>query len=229
MALGIFLNSEDLATIEEHMSCYVLEGVTTNPAMIARLGEVDFVRYLRDMRRLIGGKAFLTQVISENPRTMVEEAELVRKFGGENTVVKFPCTPNGLQAMKQFTANGGLAAGTICFSVVQGVLALLAGASYVAPFYQSMNGAGTDGLAVIRQLAAFIRRSGCRGSILAASCRTSADLGDILEAGGDAVTVNPDFFSEVQAPGMEKFQKLFADSWTAAHPAGCTLLDLIKE
>lgn len=229
MALGIFLNSEDLATVEEHMDYYVLEGVTTNPAMIARLGNVDFPRYLRDMRKLIGDKVFLTQVISNDSQGMLEEAELIRKYGGANTVVKFPCTREGLRAMRIFTGRGGEAAGTLCFSVLQGVLALLAGARYVATFYQSMNDAGTDGLAVIRQLAAFIKRSGSKGSILSASCRTSIDMGNIYEAGGDAVTVNPVFFEEMAAPGLDKYQEKFVSGWAAAHPAGTTLLDLVRK
>lgn len=228
MAPGIFLNSEDFATIEEYLDCYVLEGVTTNVSMIARLGNTDFSQYLRDMRKLLDDKVFLTQVTSEDYKIMLEEAEFIRKHGGEHTVVKFPCTPEGLHAMKIFTANGGEAAGTLCFSVVQGVLALLAGATYVATFYQSMNDVGTDGLAVIRQLSAFIKRSGCKGRILSASCRTSVDLGDIYEAGGDAVTVNPVFFKELAAPGMDKYYNKFTADWAAAHPAGTSLLDLSK-
>lgn len=223
---GIFLNAEDFATIEELLDRYELAGVTTNPAMIAKLGRVNFPRYLADMRKLLGEKSFLTQVISDDPRVMLEEAELVRRCGGDNTFVKFPCTPEGLYAMKAFTRNGGKAAGTLCFSVVQGVLALLAGASYIAPFYQPMNDAGTDGLAVIRQLAAFLRRSGGEGRILSAGCRTSADLGDLYEAGADFATVNPEFFLDLSAPGMNKYQDKFATEWAAAHPEGGTLLTL---
>ena len=229
MPLGVFLNSEDFATIEEYMDYYVLKGVTTNISMIAKLGNVDFPQYLRDMRKLLGDKVFLTQVISKDSNGMLEEAELIHKYGGDNTVIKFPCNQEGLRAMKIFTGRGGEAAGTLCFSVIQGVFALLAGASYVATFYQSMNDAGTDGLAVIRQLAAFIERSGCKGSILSASCRTSIDMGNIYEAGGDAVTVNPGFFKDMLAPGVDKFQSKFTDDWTAAHPSGGTLLDLVKK
>ncbi|MEI6421986.1 MAG: transaldolase family protein [Lentisphaerota bacterium] len=226
--LGVFLNSEDFATIEELMACYELEGITTNHGMIANLGNVDFPQYLRDMRKLIGDKAFLTQVTSSDPGKMLEEAELIRKYGGDNTFVKFPCSKEGFRAMRIFTGHGGEAVGTLCFSVIQGVFALLAGASYVAPFYSPMNDAGTDGLAVIRQLSVFIKRSGCKGSILSAGCRTSVEMGDIYEAGGDAVTVNPEFFKEELAPGLDKYQNKFASSWTAAHPNGATLLDLVK-
>ncbi len=226
MAPGIFLNSEEFATIEEYLDRYVLAGVTTNPAMIAKLGRVNFPQYLTGMRKLLGDKPFLTQVISEDFRVMLEEAELIRKYGGDNTFVKFPCTPEGLYAMKRFTRGGGKAAGTLCFSVIQGVLALLAGASYVATFYQSMNDAGTDGLTVIRQLAAFIRQSGSKGEILSASCRTSGDLGDIYEAGARFVTVNPVFFKELEAPGLNLYRDKFASEWATAHPEGGTLLEL---
>ncbi|MDD3155426.1 MAG: transaldolase family protein [Victivallaceae bacterium] len=226
MSLGIFLNSEELSVVEEHLERYALEGVTTNVSMLAKLGNVNFANYLHDMRKILGEKVFLTQVTSTDPAVMLEEAELIRRHAGERTFVKFPCTPEGLYALKIFSGRGGHSAGTLCFSVVQGVLALLAGADYIAPFYQSMNDVGTDGLIVLRQLAGFIRRSGCKGRILSASCRNSADLGTVFEVGCDAATVNPKFFEELNAPGMDRFYGKFLSDWAAAHPDGATLLDL---
>lgn len=225
--MELFLNCEHPATIEEYCDRYVLAGVTTNPYMIAQEGGVNYFQYLRDLRRIIGDRKLNVQVVSPDCSEMIEEAELIRRAGGEPTYVKLPATVEGLRATKILSARGVKVTSTVVFSTAQGVLALLAGAKYVATFYEPMITDGTDGFAVIRQIAAFIERSGCEGRILSAGCRTSEHLGGIIDAGATAVTVDPDFFTDkIDYPGVHTYMNKFKTAWDAAYGKDATILDL---
>jgi transaldolase len=227
-AMKLFLNCEKPDVLEKYLELYpIVAGVTTNPAMIASAGGVDFFEHLKKIRKVIGTRILMAQVTSPGYKEMVEEAELIRAAGGENTYVKIPAVEEGIRAMEIISKKGIDITATVVASFIQGAVALCAGAKYAAVFYGPMEDAGFHSDETIEQLNAFIKTSGCKGEIMAAGCKNMPLCGRAVKAGAHAVTVNPDALSQgMDAPVAERSMKLFKREWEAAYGKGVHIIDM---
>ncbi len=185
--MELWLDTAEIAEIEAAASWGVLGGVTTNPTLVARAGHRDVERAVRRICELVDGPVSV-EVISEDREGMVEEA-LRYSSWAPNVVVKLPITPPGLAAARECGARGIRTNLTLCFSVNQGVLAALAGATYVSPFVGRLDDVGQDGMALVADLVQVFRAQGMGTRVVAASIRHPLHVVQAARVGAHVVTV----------------------------------------
>lgn len=164
----------------------LLDGVTTNPSLIAKSGR-DFKEVVADIAAMIDGPVS-AEVASTEYDGMVAEGEHLAKIA-DNVVIKLPLTLDGLKACRHFTGKGIKTNVTLCFSATQALLAAKAGATYVSPFIGRLDDLNLDGMELIREIRAIFDNYGFQTNILAASVRNANHVKDAALAGADVATV----------------------------------------
>lgn len=189
--MELYLDTSNLKDIEELWPILPLSGVTTNPSIVAR-GGLPLAELLPRIRAIAGPEARLfAQVLARESEAMIDEALRLRDLDPK-LVVKIPALPSGFAAIKALSARGVATVGTAVFAPMQGFFAAQAGAAYVAPYVNSVEAGGGDGVQLVRDLQGLLdlHRHSC--SILAASFRTPLQVLGCLLAGAKAATLSPD-------------------------------------
>lgn len=187
--MKFFIDTASLDQIREASELGILDGVTTNPSLMAKegiSGEANILRHYQDIAALVEGDVS-AEVISVDFAGMVKEAERLAGLA-ENIVVKIPMTIDGVKALAWCTQQGIRTNCTLVFSGAQALLAAKAGASYVSPFIGRVDDINWDGIELIKQIAEIYAIQGFETEILAASIRTSKHIVDSALAGADVVT-----------------------------------------
>lgn len=225
--MDLLLDTADLNHIEHVLSYYPIRGVTTNPSMLARLGTNAVVDHLKRIRALIGDQRDLhVQVISNDPETMVKEAHYLVDILGERTYIAVPVTELGLKVIKTLADQGLLITASTVFSTMQGILAMLSGARYVAVFYDRMLNLDIDASRVIKELAGLLWTNTSSTQVLAASFRNVAEVTTAYSCGAGCCTVKPELLSTgLDMPSIKKAVKDFSSDWKSVY-GEATLLDL---
>lgn len=154
-----------------------------------------FFERIKDVRELIGSAPSIhVQVISQDFEGILKDAHEIRRQAGDDVFIKVPVTPDGLRAIKVLKKEGYHITATAIYTVIQGLLAIEAGADYLAPYYNRMENLNIDSNSVIRQLALAIDRQNSPSKILAASFKNVAQVNNALAAGAHAVTAGADVF-----------------------------------
>ena len=154
------------------------------------------------------------QVISQDFEGILKDAHEIRRQAGDDIFIKVPVTPDGLRAIKVLKKEGYHITATAIYTVIQGLLAIEAGADYLAPYYNRMENLNIDSNSVIRQLALAIDRQNSPSKILAASFKNVAQVNNALAAGAHAVTAGADVFESAFAmPSIQKAVDDFSDDW----------------
>ena len=227
--MELMINCEVISVLEKYLEIYPIDGVTTNPMMLSRRSEQDYFDIIKSLRKVVGDRKFFTQVVSSTYEGILEEAEIICEAAGKDTYVKVFANETGIRAIKTLSDRGFNTLGTVVYSFIQGALCLKAGAKYIAPFFEPMVYHGMDGLAIMRQYAAFIKEGGYEGKIMAAGCRTSTQLGDLVECGIHAVTFDPELLSnEMHVLPSEEFQAMFIERWESKFGKGTKIVDFKK-
>jgi transaldolase len=187
--MKFFIDTANLAQIAEANDLGILDGVTTNPSLMAKEGIQgnDAVnKHYVDICNIVDGD-ISAEVVSTDFATMVEEG---KKFAAlhKNIVVKVPMIKDGVKAIKWFTENGIRTNCTLIFSAGQAILAAKAGATYVSPFLGRLDDIGYDGLELIHQIRQIFDIQGFKTEILAASIRSPLHIIKCAEAGADVCT-----------------------------------------
>ena len=187
--MKFFIDTANLAQIAEANDLGILDGVTTNPSLMAKEGIQgnDAVnKHYVDICNIVDGD-ISAEVVSTDFATMVEEG---KKFAAlhKNIVVKVPMIKDGVKAIKWFTDNGIRTNCTLIFSAGQAILAAKAGATYVSPFLGRLDDIGYDGLELIHQIRQIFDIQGFKTEILAASIRNPLHIIKCAEAGADVCT-----------------------------------------
>lgn len=187
--MKIFLDTAILEEIREADSWGILDGVTTNPSLAAKAGR-DFKGNIMAISDLIGDRAgtVSAETVALQSEQMIEEARLVTSWAG-NIVAKVPCTPAGLAAVRQLSADGIRTNVTLIFSANQGLLAMKAGATYVSPFIGRIDDTGADGMEVVHDLVVIRDNYGFETEILAASIRHPLHVRAAAIFGADIATM----------------------------------------
>jgi len=228
--MELMLNCENPELLKQYMDLYPIDGITVNPKMVARLKQPDFFGVVKKLRELAGEKKLYVQVTSPVYEEMLEEADLIRKAGGEETYVKIPANETGIKVIKTLSGRGYRTTATVVYSAGQGILALKAGASYIAPFYGPMLQAGIDAETEVRRMACYVKKSGCQGKILTAACRTFEQFSTAIEAGSDALTVDPNFLTtEMNVKPSADILNDFIRCWEDTYGAGKKIIDMKGE
>jgi transaldolase len=187
--MKFFIDTANLAQIAEANDLGILDGVTTNPSLMAKEGiqGIDAVmKHYADICNIVNGD-ISAEVVSTDFAMMIEEG---KKFAAlhKNIVVKVPMIKDGVKAIKWFTDNGIRTNCTLIFSAGQAILAAKAGATYVSPFLGRLDDIGYDGLELIHQIRQIFDIQGFKTEILAASIRNPLHIIKCAEAGADVCT-----------------------------------------
>lgn len=187
--MKFFIDTANLAQIKEANDLGILDGVTTNPSLMAKEGikgkDAIFKHYV-DICNIVDGDISAEVVATSYDEIIKEGKELAELH--ENIVVKVPMIKDGIKAIKYFTDNGIRTNCTLVFSAGQAILAAKAGASYVSPFIGRIDDSGWDGMQLIYQIREIYDRQMYETEILAASIRSSNHIIDAASAGADVCT-----------------------------------------
>ena len=187
--MKFFIDTGNLAQIKEANDLGILDGVTTNPSLMAKegiKGEEDIAQHYKTICELVDGDVS-AEVLSTDFATMVEEGKKLAAIH-PNIVVKVPVTKDGIKAIKWFTDNGIRTNCTLIFSAGQAILAAKAGAAYVSPFIGRIDDSGWDGMELISQLRHIFDVQQYKTEILAASIRSPLHIIKAAELGADICT-----------------------------------------
>jgi transaldolase len=187
--MKFFIDTANLAQIKEANDLGILDGVTTNPTLMAKegiKGKEAVMNHYKTICELVDGD-ISAEVISTDFNEIVEEGKKLAAIH-PNIVVKVPMIKDGVKAMKWFTDNGIRTNCTLIFSAGQAILAAKAGAAYVSPFIGRIDDSSWDGVQLIAQIANIFAIQGFKTEILAASIRNALHIVKCAEAGADVCT-----------------------------------------
>lgn len=187
--MKFFIDTANLAQIKEANDLGILDGVTTNPSLMAKegiKGDEAVMQHYKDICELVDGDVS-AEVIATDFDGMVKEGEILAALH-KNIVVKIPMIKDGIKAIKYFSNKGIRTNCTLVFSAGQAILAAKAGASYISPFVGRLDDIGFDGMELIAQISHIFSVQGYETEILAASIRNPIHIIKSAEAGADIIT-----------------------------------------
>ena len=188
--MKFFIDTANLAQIKEAHDLGILDGVTTNPSLMAKegiKGEEAIAAHYKEICEIVEGGDVSAEVLSTDFNGIIEEGKKLAAIH-PNIVVKVPMIKEGVKAIKWFTDNGIRTNCTLVFSAGQAILAAKAGAAYVSPFIGRIDDSGWDGTELIAQIANIYEIQGFKTEILAASIRNVNHIIKCAELGADACT-----------------------------------------
>ena len=211
--MQLFLDTTDTAVLKDLAATGLVDGVTTNPTLIAKSGR-KMLEVIAEICGIVEGPVS-AEVASMETAGMLAEG---RRLAGiaPNIVVKVPLTREGLMATAEFAAEGIQTNVTLCFSASQALLAAKAGASYISPFIGRLDDQGAVGMDLIGEIRPIYDNYDFDTEILAASIRSPQHVKEAALAGADCATIPPDVFNALfKHPLTEKGLELFAKDWAS--------------
>ena len=187
--MKFFVDTAEIKDIKELYETGLLDGVTTNPSLIAKSGR-DFKEVIKEITSIVPGPVS-AEVASLEYEGMVAEGEHLAKIA-DNVVIKLPLTLNGLKATKYFHGKGIKTNVTLCFSANQALLAAKVGATYISPFLGRLDDINLDGVELIENIRVIYDNYAFDTQILAASIRSANHVTQVALAGSDVATIPPD-------------------------------------
>ena len=219
--MKFFVDTADVAVIKELAATGLLDGVTTNPSLVAKVGR-DFKTVIREICETVPGPVS-AEVAATDYEGMVAEGRVLAGIA-KNVCIKVPLTWDGLKACRTLRSEGHMVNVTLCFSANQALLAAKAGATFVSPFIGRLDDIGLDGIELVREIRAiFDNYTELTTEILAASIRTVNHVKHAAMIGADVVTVPPAVLQSLDArvlPGRRRALWLEPAQSRAALDAG---------
>lgn len=210
--MQLFIDSADIAVIRELADTGLVDGVTTNPSLVAGSGRT-FKELIAEVCQVVQGSVS-AEVAALDAATMIAEGEALAAIA-PNVTVKLPLTWDGLKATQHFAAQGVMTNVTLCFSVTQALMAAKAGATFVSPFVGRLDDQGAHGVGLIEEIRTLYDQFDFDTEILAASVRNVSHIKAVALAGADCATLPPAVFRDlVKHPltqtGLDQFTKDWA-------------------
>ena len=184
--MKFFIDTANIEEIKKAASYGLLDGVTTNPSLVAKEGK-DFIELLKEIIKIVDGP-ISAEVVSLDYEGMLKEARELAKIHS-NIVIKVPLIKEGLKAVKTLTEEGIKTNVTLCFSAAQALLAAKAGATYISPFVGRLDDIGHNGMDLIEQIVQIYENYGYTTQVLVASVRSPLHLIDAALIGADVATI----------------------------------------
>ena len=184
--MKIFMDTANVEEIARFVDWGVVYGVTTNPSLIAKTGRTQ-AEVIPEIAKLVEGPVS-AEVISTECQGMVEEARKLVQIA-ENIVIKIPCIPEGLKAVKILSAEGIKTNVTLVFSMSQALMAARAGATYVSPFIGRLDDIGEDGVLLVKNIVEAFKLYGIETEVIAASIRNLAHVDAVMLTGCQIATI----------------------------------------
>lgn len=211
--MQIFIDTADTTELEAAFGSGLVDGVTTNPSLIAKSGR-DFKEVIGEICEMTGGPVS-AEVASTDHEIMVKEGLRLAEIA-DNVVVKLPLTQDGLKACQDLSSEGINTNVTLCFTANQAWLAAKSGATFISPFIGRLDDLGLDGMELISEIRALYDAHGYETEILAASIRSTAHVKDAAIMGADVATIPPKVFNQLfHHPLTEKGLSDFVKDWAS--------------
>jgi transaldolase len=210
--MKFFVDTADIADIADLAETGLLDGVTTNPSLIAKSGR-KFLDVIAEICAFVSGPVSAEVTATDAP-TMLKEAAILRRIA-RNVTIKVPLTWEGLKACKTLTEEGTMVNVTLCFTANQALLAAKAGATFVSPFIGRLDDIGQDGMQLIRDIRrVYDNYPALKTEILSASIRSPDHVTQAALAGSDVATVPPAVLRDlVRHPLTDKGLDAFLADW----------------
>lgn len=209
--MKFFVDTADTAEIADLAATGLLDGVTTNPTLIAKSGR-KFLEVIAEIARLVDGPVS-AEVVATDTEAMLREAAKLLTLG-DNICIKLPLTFDGLKACKRLTDDGVKVNVTLCFSATQALLAAKAGASFISPFVGRHDDVGFDGMDLIADIKQIYDNYDYRTEILVASIRHPVHVLQAAKIGADVSTMPPNVIRQLfKHPLTDSGLKAFLEDW----------------
>lgn len=210
--MKFFIDTAEIDSIRDLAATGIVDGVTTNPSLIAKSGR-DFFEVLEDICEVVSGPVS-AEVVATDVEGMLAEAEKLRKLA-DNITIKVPLTWDGLKACRALTGDGTMVNVTLCFSPLQALLAAKAGATFISPFIGRLDDIGQDGLKLIEDIVMiYANYDYVETEVLVASVRNPVHVLESAKMGAHVATLPPGVLRQfVQHPLTEKGLQAFLDDW----------------
>ena len=211
--MQLFLDTTDIGLLKELTATGLVDGVTTNPTLIAKSGR-PMLEVIAEICDLVEGPVSAEVAATEVEGMLAEGAKLAAI--AQNVVVKLPLTRAGLIATAEFAVQGIATNVTLCFSAAQALLAAKAGATYISPFIGRLDDYGAEGMSLIEEIRAIYDNYGYETEILAASVRNATHVKEAAIVGADVVTIPPAVFADLyKHPLTDKGLEQFLKDWAS--------------
>ena len=210
--MKFFVDTGDLAEIKDLASTGLLDGVTTNPTLIAQSGQ-KFIPLIAEICKVVKGPVSAEVAATDYP-TMLKEGQFLAKIA-KNVAVKVPLTPDGLKVCKVLSDAGTMVNVTLCFSATQAILAAKAGATFISPFVGRLDDIGQDGMALIRDIVQIYKQyPAFKTEVLVASIRHPVHLVEAAKMGAHVATIPPKVIRQLYShPLTDKGLAAFVADW----------------
>ena len=209
--MKFFVDTANIKEIEDLVPTGFVDGVTTNPSLIAKQGD-DMAETIKAICSLVSGPVSAEVTATELPE-MINEGKYLASLA-KNVAVKVPLTISGLKACKALREQGTMVNVTLCFSAAQALLAAKAGASFISPFVGRLDDIGEKGMDLIEDIVVMYENYGFDTEVLVASVRTKQHVIDAAVIGAHVATLPPKVIYELyDHPLTDKGLKAFLDDW----------------
>lgn len=216
--MKFFIDTADLDEIQEAADMGVLDGVTTNPSLMKKAGNVDFHEHIFKICEIVDGDVS-AEVVATDYEGIVREGHELAKIH-DNVVVKVPLILDGIKAIKTFSDEGIRTNCTLCFSPTQALIAAKAGATYISPFIGRLDDISTNGMELIEQIVTIYQNYGLQTEVLAASIRHPMHVVESALVGADVATMPLKVIkSLLKHPLTDNGLERFLQDWAAFQAA----------
>ena len=212
--MKFFIDTASLKEIREAADLGLIDGVTTNPSLIAKEGDVDFKRHIAAICEIVQGPVS-AEVTSLDTAGMLREGREYAAIA-PNVVIKCPLTRDGLRATRALNDEGISVNVTLCFSAAQAILAAKAGASYISPFVGRLDDIAYDGMQLIAEIVEIYRNYPWKTEVLVASVRNPTHVVEAARMGADVATIPFKVIDQlIKHPLTDKGLEQFLSDWRA--------------
>ena len=209
--MKFFIDSANTHLIGKFIDMGIIDGVTTNPTLLAKEG-ADPIEQVKKILKLVPGSVNI-EVVATDYENMMSQAHSIVKLG-TNAVVKIPMTTEGMRAVHTLSQEGIKTNVTLIFSATQALIAAKAGATYVSPFVGRLDDIKENGMDLVRDIAQIFKNYSIKTQILVASVRSPAHIIEAAKLGADVATVPPEVIDKMFLhPLTDSGLKKFADDW----------------
>lgn len=210
--MKFFIDSADISEIKELTTYGLVDGVTTNPSIIAKSGR-KFLEVIAEICSVVKGPVS-AEVAAADYDSMIKEGKVLSKIA-DNVCIKIPLTMDGLKACRYFSDNGIATNVTLCFSAAQAILAAKAGAKFISPFVGRLDDIGQDGLGLIEEICEIYNNyPNFKTEVLVASVRNPIHITAAAKIGADVATIPGKLFKQLAShPLTEAGLAIFEKDW----------------
>lgn len=225
--MKLIIDHANLEKIKEIYSYYPVDGVTTNPSILAKEKRNPY-EVLKEIREFIGKDGGLhVQVISKIAEDMIKEAYKIIEVLGQNTYIKIPVTREGLKAIKILSKEGINITATAIYTQMQGYLAGKAGAKYAAPYVNRIDNLGANGIQSAKDIHDIYVKNNINTEVLAASFKNSQQVLELAKYGIGAATISPSVMEGlIKLDAVECAVQAFIDDFEEVCGEGATMLNI---